>query len=33
MTLGFAIMGVFVSSFAGTTLDTAVRIQRYVIGE
>jgi carbon starvation protein len=32
-TLGFAIMGVFVASFAGTTLDTAVRIQRYVIGE
>jgi carbon starvation protein len=32
-TLGFAIMGVFVSSFAGTTMDTAVRIQRYVIGE
>ena len=32
-TLGVAIMGVFVASFAGTTLDTAVRIQRYVIGE
>ena len=32
-TLGFAIMGVFISSFAGTTLDTAVRIQRYVVGE
>lgn len=31
--LGFAIMGVFISSFAGTTMDTAVRIQRYVIGE
>lgn len=31
--LGFAIMGVFVASFAGTTMDTAVRIQRYVIGE
>lgn len=31
--LGFAIMGVFISSFAGTTLDTAVRIQRYVVGE
>ncbi|MHC5082506.1 MAG: carbon starvation CstA family protein, partial [Planctomycetota bacterium] len=28
-----AVMGVFVASFAGTTLDTAVRIQRYVIGE
>jgi carbon starvation protein len=32
-TLGFAIMGVFISSFAGTTLDTAVRIQRYVVAE
>ena len=32
-TLGFALMGVFVASFAGTTLDTAVRLQRYVIGE
>jgi carbon starvation protein len=31
--LGTAIMGVFVASFAGTTLDTSVRIQRYVIGE
>lgn len=31
--LGGAVMGVFVSSFAGTTMDTAVRIQRYVIGE
>lgn len=30
---GTAIMGVFVASFAGTTLDTAVRIQRYVITE
>ncbi len=27
------IMGVFVASFAGTTLDTATRIQRYVIQE
>jgi len=27
------VMGVFVASFAGTTLDTATRIQRYVIGE
>jgi carbon starvation protein len=39
MTLGIpktftlAIMAVFVASFAGTTLDTATRIQRYVIGE
>ncbi|MCD6175416.1 MAG: carbon starvation protein A [Planctomycetes bacterium] len=32
-TLGFAIMGVFISSFAGTTMDTAMRIQRYVVGE
>ena len=28
-----AIMAVFVASFAGTTLDSATRIQRYVIGE
>jgi carbon starvation protein len=27
------IMGVFVASFAGTTLDTATRIQRYVVAE
>jgi carbon starvation protein len=27
------VMGVFVASFAGTTLDTATRIQRYVIAE
>lgn len=27
------IMGVFVASFAGTTLDTATRIQRYVVEE
>jgi len=26
-------MGVFIASFAGTTLDTATRIQRYVISE
>jgi carbon starvation protein len=26
-------MGVFVASFAGTTLDTATRIQRYVVAE
>jgi carbon starvation protein len=31
--LGIIIMGVFVASFAGTTLDTATRIQRYVISE
>jgi carbon starvation protein len=28
-----AIMGVFIASFAGTTLDTSVRIQRYVVAE
>lgn len=28
-----AVMGVFVASFAGTTLDTSVRLQRYVISE
>jgi carbon starvation protein len=28
-----AIMAVFVASFAGTTLDTATRIQRYVLSE
>jgi carbon starvation protein len=27
------IMGVFVASFAGTTLDTATRIQRYIVTE
>jgi len=32
-TIGVAIMGVFVVSFAATTLDTATRIQRYVITE
>lgn len=31
--VGITLMGVFIASFAGTTLDTAVRIQRYVIGE
>ena len=31
--IGLAIMGVLVASFAGTTLDTATRIQRYVITE
>jgi carbon starvation protein len=33
LTLGVTIMGVFIASFAGTTLDTAVRLQRYVVGE
>jgi len=31
--IGVVIMGVFVASFAGTTLDTATRIQRYVVQE
>jgi carbon starvation protein len=31
--IAIIIMGVFVASFAGTTLDTATRIQRYVVGE
>ena len=31
--IAIVIMGVFVVSFAGTTLDTATRIQRYVISE
>jgi len=31
--LGIVIMGVFIASFAGTTLDTATRLQRYVITE
>jgi len=31
--LGIAIMGVFIASFAGTTLDTATRTQRYIISE
>jgi carbon starvation protein len=31
--LAIAIMGVFVASFAATTLDTATRLQRYVIAE
>lgn len=33
MSISLTIMGVFVASFAGTTLDTATRIQRYVITE
>ncbi len=32
-TVGVALMGVFVASFAGTTMDTACRLQRYVIQE
>jgi len=31
--VGMTLMGVFIASFAGTTLDTSVRIQRYVISE
>ncbi len=31
--VGLTIMGVFIASFAGTTLDTSVRIQRYIISE
>jgi carbon starvation protein len=32
-TVGVTLMGVFIASFAGTTLDTSVRIQRYVVSE
>ncbi len=32
-TMAVAIMGVMVASFAGTTLDTATRLQRYVVQE
>ncbi len=31
--VGFALMGVFIASFAGTTLDTSARIQRYIVSE
>lgn len=31
--VGITLMGVFIASFAGTTLDTAVRLQRYIISE
>lgn len=30
---GVAVLGVFVASFAGTTLDSATRLQRYILGE
>jgi carbon starvation protein len=33
LVFGQAVMGVFIASFAGTTLDTSVRIQRYVVAE
>ncbi len=32
-TVAVVVMGVFVASFAGTTLDTATRIQRYIVSE
>ena len=32
-TMAMALMGVLVASFAGTTLDTATRLQRYVVQE
>ena len=32
-TIGITLMGVFIASFAGTTLDTSVRLQRYIISE
>jgi carbon starvation protein len=32
-TIGIVIMGVFIASYAGTTLDTATRIQRYILAE
>lgn len=31
--LGIVIMGVFIASFAGTTLDTSTRLQRYMMTE
>jgi carbon starvation protein len=31
--MGTALMGVFVASFAGTTMDSACRLQRYVVQE
>ncbi len=31
--LGIVIMGVFIASFAGTTLDTSTRLQRYMLAE
>ncbi len=33
LSITMTIMGVFIVSFAATTLDTATRLQRYVIGE
>jgi carbon starvation protein len=31
--VGISIMGVFIASFAGTTLDSATRVQRYILSE
>ena len=31
--IGVAIIGVFIASFAGTTLDSATRVQRYIVSE
>lgn len=31
--IGIIVMGVFIASFAGTTLDTATRIQRHIVAE
>jgi carbon starvation protein len=31
--IGITLMGVFIASFASTTLDTSVRLQRYVVSE
>jgi carbon starvation protein len=31
--IGITLIGVFIASFAGTTLDTSVRLQRYVVSE
>lgn len=33
ISIGKVLMGVFIASFAGTTLDTAVRLQRYITSE
>lgn len=33
LVVGSTIVGVFIASFAGTTLDSATRVQRYVIAE
>lgn len=33
LVIGKVIMGVFICSFAGTTLDTATRTQRYILSE